>query len=54
MHTQFTSVDAPGSNTRRSAASLSSLDIEEIKKMATHVMLVPLLSTDPNTVNVLV
>ena len=42
----------PGSNTRRSAASLSSADKEE-KTMATHVILVPLLSVDPNTVIVL-
>ena len=51
-HTQFTSIDAPGSNTRRSAASLSSTDKEE-KKTTTHVILVPLLTADPNTVIVL-
>ena len=51
-HTQFSSMDAPGSNTRKSAGSLSSLDKED-KTMATHVILVPLLSADPNTVIVL-
>ena len=52
-HTQFSSMDAPGSNTRKSAGSLSSLDKEEEKTTATHVILVPLLSADPNTVIVL-
>ena len=46
-------MDAPGSNTRRSATSLSSLD-EGMMKKTTHVILVPLLSTDPNTLSVLV
>ena len=46
-------MDAPGSNTRRSAASLSLLE-KEIKKKTTHVIMVPLLSADPKTFSVLV
>ena len=53
IHNFHLRMDAPGSNTRKSAGSLSSLDKEEKKTAATHVILVPLLSADPNTVIVL-
>ena len=53
IHTHFTSMDSPGSNTRRSAASLSLLE-KEMKKKTVHVILVPLLSADPNTFSVLI